>query len=66
MQKLITDVCRKTAFGFNSNIYKKADGITMGSSLGPLIANIFMTECALHENCPNTELFLVRIFPHSD
>ena len=45
MKKLITDVCKKAAFAFNSNIYRKAGGITMVSSLGPVIANIFMTDC---------------------
>ena len=44
MKKLITDVCKKTAFSFNDNVYKQADGVSMGSSLGPVIANIFMTE----------------------
>ena len=29
MKKLITDICKKTAFGFNNNLYKKADGIAM-------------------------------------
>ena len=45
MKKVITAVCKKTAFGFNSNKYKKADGIAMVSSLGTVIVNIFMTEC---------------------
>ena len=44
MKKLITDVCKKSAFSFNDNVYKQTDGVLMGSSLGPVIANIFMTE----------------------
>ena len=44
MKKLITDVCKKTAFSFNGNVYKQTDGVSMGSSLRPVIANIFMTE----------------------
>ena len=44
MKKLITDVCKKTAFSFNANVHKQTDGVSMGSSLGPVIANIFMTE----------------------
>ena len=44
MKKLITDVCKKTASSFNDNVYKQTDGVSMGSSLGPVIANIFMTE----------------------
>ena len=30
-------------FTFNNNIYIQCDGVAMGSPLGPLIANIFMT-----------------------
>ena len=44
MKKLITDVCKKSAFSFNDNVFKQTDGVSMGSSLGPVIANIFMTE----------------------
>ena len=44
MKKLITDVCKKTAFSFNDNVYKQTEGVSMGSSLGPVTANIFMTE----------------------
>ena len=44
MKKLITDVCKKKAFSFNNNVYKETDGVSMGSSLGPVIANIFKTE----------------------
>ena len=44
MKKLITDVCKKTAFSFNDSVYKQTDGVSMGLSLGPVIANIFMTE----------------------
>ena len=44
MKKLLNDACSKTAFTFNDKIYKKIDGVSMGSPLGPLLANIFMTE----------------------
>ena len=44
MKKLLKDVCSKTAFTFNDKIYKQIDGVSMGSPLGPLIVNIFMTE----------------------
>ena len=37
-KKLILDTCTKTAFSFNNNIiYKQKDGVSMGSSLGPII-----------------------------
>ena len=44
MKKLLKDACSKTAFTFNDKIYKQIDGVSMGSPLGPLIVNIFMTE----------------------
>ena len=40
MKKLSKDACSKTAFSFNDNICKEIDGASMGSSLGPLLANI--------------------------
>ena len=41
---LFTNVCKKTTFSFNDNVYKQTDGVSMCSSLGPVIANIFMME----------------------
>ena len=44
LKKLILDSCRKTIFSFNGKLYKQVDGVSMGSSLGPVLANIIMTE----------------------
>ena len=44
LKKLITDICNKTAFSFNKKLYQQKDGVSMGSSLGPVLANIIMTE----------------------
>ena len=44
MKKLLNDACSKTALTFNDKIYKQIDCVSMGSPLGPLLANIFMTE----------------------
>ena len=44
MKKLIKDSCSKTAFVFNGKIYKQIDGVSMGSSLGTVLANAIMTE----------------------
>ena len=44
LKKLILDTCTKTAFSFNNIIYEQKDGVSMGSSLGPVMANIIMTE----------------------
>ena len=38
------DCCTKTAIAFNVTIRKQKDGVSMGSSLGPVLANIIMTE----------------------
>ena len=44
LKKLIKDSCTKTAFSFDGKIYKQIDGVSMGSSLGPVLANMIMTE----------------------
>ena len=44
LKKLILDSCRKTIFSFNNILYKQLDGVAMGSVLGPVLANIVMTE----------------------
>ena len=43
MKELILDACTKTVFSFKSKFYRQIDGASMGSPLGPLLANI-MTE----------------------
>ena len=44
MRKLIKDTCKKTDFVFDNEIYEQIDGISMGSPLAPVLANIIMTE----------------------
>ena len=44
LKKLIQDTCNKTAFTANGVIYEQTDGVSMGASLGPVLANIIMTE----------------------
>ena len=44
MKTLLKDCCTKSAFSFNNTIYKQIDGVSMGSCLGPVLANIIMTE----------------------
>ena len=43
-KKLIKDCCTKTAFSYNGIIRKQKDEVLMGSSLGPVLANIIMME----------------------
>ena len=49
LKKLLLDACKKTAFSFNNVIYEQIDGVSMGSSLGPTLANVIMTE--LEKSC---------------
>ena len=44
MKKFLKDASSKTTFTVNDKIYKHIDGVSMGSHLGPLLANISMTE----------------------
>ena len=44
MKKLILDACTKTVFCFNNKFYKQIDGVSIGSPLGPVLANIIMTK----------------------
>ena len=44
VKKLILDACTKTVFSFNNRFYKQIDGVSVGSTLGPVLANIIMTE----------------------
>ena len=40
LKKLISNVCKKTTFSFNNQSYEQLDGVSMGSSLGSVLANI--------------------------
>ena len=44
LKKLIRDTCTKTVFSSNGQLYEQIDGVSMGSSMGPLLANIIMTQ----------------------
>ena len=45
LKKLTLDTCQKTGFTFDNIIYEQKDGVSMGASLGSVLANIIMTEC---------------------
>ena len=44
MKKLLKDYCTKNGFSFNSTISRQIGDVSMGSCLGPVLANIIMTE----------------------
>ena len=41
--KLLSFAAKNCHFTFNNRIYQQIDGVAMGSPLGPLFANIFMS-----------------------
>ena len=47
LKKLILDTCSKTAFSCGGVIYEQIDDVSMGACLGPVLANIIMTELEL-------------------
>ena len=44
LKKLIKDICSEIVFSANNKLYQQIDGVSMGSSLGPLLGNITMIE----------------------
>ena len=52
LRKLTRDTCTKTVFSCNNKLYEQTDGVSMGGSLGPVLANIIMTEFE-HETINN-------------
>ena len=44
LKKLIRDTSSKTVFSTNNKLYQQIDSVSMGSSLGPLLANIIMVK----------------------
>ena len=44
MKEMFILCTRNVHFTFNEEVYKQTDGVTMGSPLGPVFADIFMVE----------------------
>ena len=44
MKQLLETCTKEMHFSYNGTIYRQIDGVSMGSPLGPVIANIFMVE----------------------
>ena len=73
MKKLLLDSSTKTAFAFDSFLYEQCDVVSMGSPLGPVLANIILIEfenvivkplietCALKFYCRYVDDTLVMI-----
>ena len=43
MKKLLLDPCTKIAFCYDNIFYQQCDGVSMGSSLAPVLPNIILT-----------------------
>ena len=43
-ENLLRRCLQESLFTFNKKLYKQIDGVSMGSPLGPIIANIFMND----------------------
>ena len=43
-KKLLLDACTKIFFSFNKKLYEQTDGVSMGSPLDLLMANVVMTK----------------------
>ena len=37
------NLCSQSVFLYNNKVYKQIDGVAMGSPLGPVLANLFMS-----------------------
>ena len=48
LKKVISNSCSKTAFLFYNTIYEQIDGVSMGSCLALVLANIILTEFEKH------------------
>ena len=62
-KKLLNYCVKQNHFAFNDNIYDQIDGVAMGSPLGPILANIFMSHLestALHKFHGNKPIYYKR------
>ena len=48
LKRLLTVASKENHFLFNGMIYDQIDGVAMGSPLGPVLANIFMSHLEKH------------------
>ena len=62
MKKLLVDSCTKTAFSFDNVLYELCDGVSMGSPLGPVLANIILTEFEDEIVKPLTETSVLNFY----
>ena len=54
---------KSVSFSFNDNMYHQTDGISMGSLLGPILANIFVEfyEKLIYDGFPKLYIYLHHV-----
>ena len=52
----------KTAFFYNNKVYKQIDGVSMGSSLGSVLANVIMRELEKIVVCDLINFSLIKFY----
>ena len=62
LRRLILICVKDVPFMFNEQTYKQLDGVAMGSPLGPLLADVFMSmlECTTLDSFINNQMLYVR------
>jgi hypothetical protein len=66
MRKLLIFCTQESHFQFNGFYYDQIDGVAMGSPLGPLFANVFMSEFERKHMAKLKELGVIKCYqPHA-
>jgi hypothetical protein len=66
MRKLLIFCTQESHFQFNGVYYDQIDGVAMGSPLGPLFANVFMSEFERKHMAQLKELGVIKWFRYVD
>ena len=62
MKKVLLDSCTKTAFSYDNILYQQCDGVSMDSSLAPVLANIILTEFEKFAVTPLMESGILKFY----
>ena len=62
MKKLLLDSCTKTAFSYDNIFYQQCDGVSIDSSLAPVLANMILTEFEKVVVTPPMESGILKLY----